>query len=77
MSSPVPKKEILGIDLGIMVHEIPNYLDAKPIWQCHRPVHLRKEVAIKAKVEKILKDGFIYPIPLKNWVYNLILVAKR
>ena len=44
-----------GIDPKIVVHEINTYLDAKPIRQRLRPIHLRKVVVIKAEVEKILR----------------------
>ena len=37
----------------------------------------RKAPAIKAKIEKLLKVGFIYPIPLTEWVSNPILVDKK
>lgn len=65
-----------GIDPSIMVHEIPMYPDAKLVHQHLHLVHPRKAVAIKGEVEKILKAGFIYPIPLKNWVSNIVLVTK-
>ena len=59
-------EEMLGIDPSIVVHEIPTYPGAKPVHQCLRPVHPRKAAAIKAEVEKLLKAGFIYPIPLTD-----------
>jgi hypothetical protein len=34
-------------------------------------------VNIKEEVEKLLMFVFIYPIPLKEWVSNIILVAKK
>ena len=37
----------------------------------------RKAPTIKAEIEKLLKAGFIYPIPLMKWVSNLILVDKK
>ena len=37
----------------------------------------RKAPAIKAEIEKLLKASFIYPIPLTEWVSNLILVDKN
>ena len=42
-----------------------------------RPVNLHKAAAVKAKVEKLLKSGFIYPIALKKWVSNLVPVNKK
>ena len=32
---------------------------------------------IKAKIEKLLKSGFIYPIPLTEWVSNPVQVDKK
>ena len=40
-------------------------------------VNPRKSPTIKAEIEKLLKDGFIYPIPLTEWVSNPILVDKK
>jgi hypothetical protein len=70
-------EEMLVIDHDIVVHEIKNYLDAKPIWQRLRPVHPHKFVAIKLEVEKILKVGFFYPVALTDWVSNLVSVNKK
>jgi hypothetical protein len=55
---------MLGINPSIVVHEIKNYLGIKPIRQKLHPVHPKKTTAIKEKVEKLLKYGFIYPVPL-------------
>jgi hypothetical protein len=68
---------MLGIDLDIVVHEIKTYPNAKPIWQRLRPFHPRKVTTIKLEVEKLLKDGFIYPVALTDWVSNLVLVNKK
>ena len=56
-------EEMPGIDLSIVVHEIKTYLDAKPVRQRLRQMRPRKAAAIKAEVEKLLRAGFIYPIP--------------
>ena len=37
----------------------------------------RKAAAIKAEVEKLLNAGFIYPIPLPEWVSNIVPVDKK
>ena len=34
-------------------------------------------MAIKAEVEKLLKAGFIYLVPLVDWVSNIVHVAKK
>jgi hypothetical protein len=66
-----------GIDPDIVVHEIKMYPGAKPTQQRLLPVHPCKEDAIKLKVEKLLKYGFIYPVALTDWVSNLVLVNKK
>ena len=37
----------------------------------------RKASAIKAQIEKLLKVGFIYPVPLTKWVSNPVPVDKK
>ena len=70
-------EEMPGIDPSIVVHEIPTYPGVKPVRQCLRPMHPRKAAAIKAEVEKLLNAGFIYPIPLTEWVSNIFPVDKK
>jgi len=60
-----------------MVNEIPTYPGANLVHQCLRPMHPRKVVAIGEKVKNLLKDGFIYPIPLTDWVSNIIPISKK
>ena len=59
---------MLGIDPSIVFHEIKTYTTTKPVRKKLRQVHPRKAVAIKAEIEKLLKVGFIYPVPLMEWV---------
>jgi hypothetical protein len=66
-----------GINPKTVKHEITTYLDAKTIRQKLPPVNPRKEEAIKVEVEKLLKDGFIYPIHLTQWVSNPVPVNKK
>ena len=60
-----------------MVHEIKTYPTAKLVRKKLRQVHPRKATAIKAEIEKLLKVGFIYPIPLTKWVSNIVPVNKK
>ena len=66
-----------GIDPLIVKHEIKTYPNANPVRQRLRTVNPRKAPAIKAEIEKLLKAGFIYPVPLTEWVSNPILVDKK
>ena len=70
-------EEIPGIDPLIVFHAIKTYLDAKSVYQKLRQVHRRKATTIKEEVEKLLKDGFIYPVPLTEWVSNNFPVNKK
>ena len=60
-------EEIPGIDPSTIVHEIKTYLGVKPVQQKLRLVHPKKTATIKAEVVKLLKSGFIYPVPLMKW----------
>ena len=66
-----------GIDPCIMVHKIITYPTAKPVREKLRQVHPQKVTTIKAEIEKLLKDGFIYPVPLTEWVLNVVPVNKK
>ena len=66
-----------GIDPRIVEHEIKTYPHVCPVQQKLRPVNPRKAAAIKAEIEKLLKAGFIYPVPLTEWVSNPVPVDKK
>eukprot|EP00253_Pinus_taeda_P020385 PITA_20385 len=66
-----------GIDSSIVEHEIKMYPDVKPVRQWLQQVHPKKATAIKAEVEKLLHAGFIYSVPLTDWVSNIVLVMKK
>ena len=70
-------EEIPGIDTSIVEHTINMYLDVKPVRQWICPVHPKKTAAIKAEVENFLRAGFIYPVPLTEWVSNIVPVMKK
>ena len=70
-------EEMLGIDPRIVEHEIKTYPNAKPVRQCLRVVNPMKAPTIKVEIEKLIKAGFIYPIPLMEWVSNLVPVDKK
>ena len=69
--------EILGIDPHIVEHESKTYPKAKPVRQRLPTVNPRKAPVIKAEIEKLLKAGFIYPIPLMEWVSNPVPMDKK
>ena len=70
-------EEMPGIDSSIVIHEIQTYPHTKPVCQKLHPIHPRKASTIKAEVEKLLKASFIYPVPLTDWVSNILPVTKK
>ena len=66
-----------GIDPSIVVHKIKTYPTTKPMRKKLRQFHPRKATTIKAEIEKLLKAGFIYPVPLMEWVSNIVHVNKK
>jgi hypothetical protein len=70
-------EEMPRTDPQIVEHEIKTYQDAKPVRQRLRAVNPRKAPTIKEEVEKLLNFGFIYPIPLTEWVSNPVLENKK
>ena len=70
-------KEMSSIDPSIVIYEIKTYPNAKSVRQKLHPIHPRKAARIKAEVEKLLKAGFIYLVPLTKWVSNIVLVTKK
>ena len=70
-------EEMLDIDPWIVEHGIKTYPNVKPARQKLKVVNPRKAPAIKAKIEKLLNVGFIYPVPLTKWVSNPVAVNKK
>jgi hypothetical protein len=70
-------EEMQGSDPKIVEHEITTYPNAKPVRQKLFPVNPKKAATIKIEVEKLLKEGFVYPIHLTQWVSNPVPVDKK
>ena len=70
-------KEIPCIDTSIVEHTINVYPDIKLVRQRLRHAHPKKVISIKEEVEKKINAGFIYLVPLTEWVSNIILVIKK
>ena len=70
-------EEIPDIDPWIIVHEIKTYAGANSIRQKLRLIHPKKAATIKAKVKKLLKVGFIYLVPLTEWVSNIVPITTK
>jgi hypothetical protein len=70
-------EDILGIDPSIVEHEITTNPNVKLEWKTLFPINPRNTTMIKAKVEKLIKVGFIYPVILTEWVSNHVPIDKN
>ena len=70
-------KEMPRIDPRIVIHEIKTYPGARLVRLKLWPIHPKKAASIKVEVEKLLKANFIYPVPLTEWVSNIVPVTKK
>ena len=70
-------EEMSGIDSSIVEHTIKMYPNVRLICQHLCPVHPNKAVSIKVEVEELLRSGFIYLVPLTDWVSNIVPVMKK
>ena len=66
-----------GINPWIVEHEIKTYPDDKTVQQRLRAVNPRKAPTIKEEVEELLSVGFIYLVPLTEWVSNPIPMINK
>ena len=67
---------MLRIDLDITCHKLAIDLSVKSIQQkkiFHGQEHL---IAIKVKIDKLLKVGFIEEAPHTTWLANVVMVGK-
>ena len=74
---PLLYQEMPCIEPSIVEHEIRTCPNSKPVRQKLTLVDPRKVAAMKAEVQKLLKDCFIYSIALMKWVSNPVPVDKK
>jgi hypothetical protein len=70
-------EEIPEIDPRIIENEIIAYPNVNHIRHNLIPINPCKAAMINVEVEKLIKDGFIYPMQLTEWVANPIPVNKK
>ena len=69
--------EMPGFDPSIVEHHINTWSDVVLVHQKKRPIHPSKDPAVKAKIEKLRKASFIYPITFTTWFSNHVHVNKK
>jgi len=70
-------KDMSVMNPSIIIHEIKTYTNVKLVLKKLHLIHPCKVTAIKYEVDKLMKASFIYPVPLTEWVLNIVLVTKK
>ena len=69
--------EMIGLDLGLVVHTLNLDPEARPVAQLARVIHTKIEEQIVKVVQKLLAAGFIKPIQHSRWLSNIVPVKKK
>jgi hypothetical protein len=69
-------EDLCGFDHALIHHAIPIKECIKPVRQKQKPINPALKPIIRKELEKLLKDGIIFPIKYSEWVSNLVLVQK-
>jgi ribonuclease HI len=69
-------EDLHGFDPGLIQHAIPIKEGIKPVRKKKRPINPALEATILKELEKLLKDGIIFPVKYSEWVSNLVPVRK-
>ena len=66
-----------GIHPNTCIHHIYMDPNISPIRQLQRRMNPALKDIVKEELQKILTDGFIYPISDSKWVSPLVLVPNK
>ena len=69
--------EMIGLDLGLVVHTLNLDPEARPVAQLARVIHTKIEEQIVKEVQKLLAASFIKPIQHPRWLSNIVPVKKK
>jgi hypothetical protein len=69
--------DLKAYDKTIFQHIIPLREGAKPAKQKIRIMNPKLKPLVKVELEKLKKDGIIYPIRHSNWLLNPVIVRRR
>jgi hypothetical protein len=69
--------EMFRLDPTIFEHHIDTWSGVIHFHQEKRHIHPSRTPTIKAKIDKLQKERFIYPITYISWVSNPILIMKQ
>ena len=66
-----------GLDLDLIMHHLSIALGIKSVKQKLQKMHPYVTFLVKAKLEKLLKAGFIRAIDYAEWISNIVPVSKN
>ena len=70
-------KDLKGIPPNVCEHLIILEPNTKPVRQRQYRMNPKYSLLIKKEIDKLLKCGFIYPIPYSEWVSPIVVVPKK
>jgi hypothetical protein len=70
-------EDLHGFDPALIQHSIPIKEGIKPVRKKQRPINPALEATIRKELEKLLKDGILFPVKHSEWVSNLVPVRKE
>jgi hypothetical protein len=65
-------EDIRGFGPYLIKHSIPINEGVKTVRKKQRPINPTLEATIRKELEKLLKDGIIFPVKYYEWVSNLV-----
>jgi hypothetical protein len=69
-------EDIRGFDPSLIQHAIPIKEDIQLVRKKQRHINPVLEENIRKELEKLLKDGIIFPVKYSKWVSNLVPIRK-
>ena len=68
---------LTGIPSTLGEHQIDLVNGAAPIRQCQYRLNPRYSLMVKEEIDRLLEDGFIYPMSNSEWVSPIVVVPKK
>ena len=69
--------DLKGIPASIGEHHIVLEATASPVRQRQHRLNPKYSLLVKEEIDKLLKAGFIYPVPYSEWVSPIVMVPKK
>ena len=68
---------MIGIPSELCMYHIYIKNDSKPVHQPQHRMNLNLRDIVKEEIQKLLEEGFIYPISDNEWVSTLVTISKK